>query len=221
MACSRCGMPSETGFSICGSCLELMKARAREGQRGRCDRCGRPLISALQRCVACREKDGPFWLDRLLPLFPYSPFSQEILTRWKIGGERGLAEPFAELMYLALDAVKGGSFTVIPVPPRPNKLREKGWDQMEDLVRILSRKHRISVARPLYRTVGIQQKKLGHEARLRNLQGAIGCRSDPELNETVVIVDDLVATGSTLSFCAEALKRAGVGKVWGMALFYD
>ena len=57
----------------------------------------------------------------------------------------------------------------------------------------------------------------GPEERRRNIEGAF--ESPSQLNAvTVVLIDDVVTTGSTMSACAAALKDAGAGSVWGVAL---
>lgn len=134
---------------------------------------------------------------------------------------RGLSAPFSSCLALALKAVAHEDFMIVPVPPRPGKVREKGWDQMEEIANLLDRVHGFRVERPLSRSVSVQQKKLGHDARLKNLKGAIRCKAHGTFPGVAWIIDDLVATGSTMDACAEALKGEGVGKVYGMALFYD
>jgi len=160
-------------------------------------------------------------LDGIIALYPYTSANQALLTEWKISGNRGLSEPFATSFALALRRFVGCDLTVIPVPPRPGKIREKGWDQMEEIAGILAKKHAVNVIRPLTRNARIQQKKLGHEERLRNLKGAIRCDGANSFPPVLYVIDDLVATGSTLESCAEALKGAGARKVYGLALFYD
>ena len=50
--------------------------------RGRCEKCGRPLVSAFARCLECREKPILTHIDRVIPLFAYSPAVQSLLTAW-------------------------------------------------------------------------------------------------------------------------------------------
>jgi predicted amidophosphoribosyltransferase len=135
---------------------------------------------------------------------------------------RGLSWPFAQCLaqvILADPSIIG--VPIVPVPPRSGKMREKGWDQIEDLVKILSRIYNIPVIRCLTRTGGLQQKKLGRVERLRNIRGNISVIPGITIPERAIILDDLVTTGSTLDSCAEALKNAGCGKVYGLALFFD
>ncbi len=221
--CILCGNASRTALPLCVSCFEAkFLAEARNPRLTRCLHCGKPLISAVGRCVTCRdEADDSSPLDGIHSLFPYSPACQDLLTRWKIEGLRGLGVPLTELVAIALARLAEGEFGIVPVPPRPGKIRERGWDQMEDIARGLERRHGFYVLRPLTRCAGIQQKKLGRLGRLENLKGAIRCAATGPYPDTIFVIDDLVATGSTLAACAEALKAQGVGKVYGFTLFYD
>jgi predicted amidophosphoribosyltransferase len=112
---------------------------------------------------------------------------------------------------------------IVPVPPRPGKIRSGGWDQVEYLARLLERNSAsgkgLSVDRCLKRLPSISQKELGRENRRSNLRGRIiPVRQVPH---TAVILDDVMTTGSTLDACAAALKEAGAQIVYGLCLFYD
>ena len=135
---------------------------------------------------------------------------------------RGLSWTFAQCLahVLMFDPDIRG-VPIVPVPPRPGKLSEKGWDQIEDLVKILAHVYKLPVLKCLSRTGGQQQKKLGRIARLQNIRGNITVRAGISIPERVIILDDLMTTGSTLDSCAEVLKIAGCGKVYGLTLFFD
>jgi predicted amidophosphoribosyltransferase len=108
---------------------------------------------------------------------------------------------------------------LIPVPPRPGKLKKTGWDQIEYLAKKLEKKTTIPVLRCLSRSVSRSQKELNREQRSVNLRGKIQCstRVDP----TVAIFDDVITTGATLNACAEVLRASGAQRIYGIVLFYD
>lgn len=226
--CLVCGNAARSGVPLCGTCLEtvlLPDARAlglESRLAGRCSRCGRPLISASEFCYTCRSTALLSSIDRIIPLFPYTVTGQEMLVSWKLHGMRGFSPLFARIIAecrAAVSELKG--LPVIPVPPRPGKRAEKGWDQIEELSMILSRQHNVPVLKCLTRTSGVQQKKLGRLARFSNIRGAIVPVPGISVPRAVIVLDDLVTTGSTLDACADALKCAGCEKVYGLTLFYD
>lgn len=225
IACTCCdSQVVHSGAPLCTLCLEkfyLSKARQVNFtilNSGRCIKCGRPLISEHELCTTCRNTPFLNAIDRIIPLFPYTSLGQELLTSWKIKGCRGLSRIFS-LCYAT--ALEKSDFMIIPVPPRPGKIREKGWDQMEEIACFLETDFQIKVNRILKRQHSFQQKKLGRLERKLNLKGKISVLPDVIIPKTAILIDDLMTTGSTLDACAEALKCAGTLKVYGLTLFHD
>jgi ComF family protein len=112
-----------------------------------------------------------------------------------------------------------GDFSWVPVPPRPGKIKDSGWDQVDYLARKLKQNHGARIEACLERLPSQTQKKLDRQGRLVNLLGRIRCRKPPP--ERVLLFDDVVTTGSTLNICAKALKDSGAKEVFALALFYD
>jgi predicted amidophosphoribosyltransferase len=107
---------------------------------------------------------------------------------------------------------------LVPVPPRPGKLRKTGWDQVEYLARLRKREG-LPVYPCLKRLPSLSQKELNRKDRLRNLRDRfVLTRPAPPL---AVLFDDVITTGATLEACAGALKNGGTEKVYGVCLFYD
>jgi len=167
-------------------------------------------------------------MDRVHVLFPYMGKYRKLLSAYKFGKSLALGNFFAEKMLglLACDAFP--RITVVPVPPRPGRIRKTGWDQVEYLARLLEREagktgegplKGFPVSRCLRRLPSESQKELGRESRRTNLRGRIvPARRTPE---TALVIDDVMTTGSTLNACAAALKEGGTKTVLGLCLFYD
>ena len=232
--CTVCGKvligTSESLYGLCESCMdEIDRMIGNRRSRSCCDYCGKPLISEADRCLSCRNGEG--WMyDRAAVLFPYMGKYRKLLTSYKFKKNIALGNYFAskiidEMKYLIISneicSVQGAS--IVPVPPRPGKIRENGWDQVEYLARLLERADKksdgLTVNRCLRRLPSQSQKELGLENRLTNLKGRIvPVRSVPKV---AVVLDDVMTTGSTLNACASALKKAGTETVYGLCLFYD
>ena len=110
---------------------------------------------------------------------------------------------------------------IVPVPPRPNKIAEKGWDQIEDLVWILEKKYKLKICRLLERTTKIQQKKLGKEDRLSESKHSYVAKTvkNRKIPKEIVLLDDVITTGSTINSCKEVLLSLGVEKIHCVSLF--
>jgi ComF family protein len=161
-------------------------------------------------------------MDLRTVIFPYTGIYQEVLRSYKFGRHPGLGNFLAEKIQEGLtlfSAPISREAVLVPVPPRPGKLKKTGWDQIEYLAKLLSR---YGSAPPVYRCLerlpSQSQKELDKKSRKTNLLGRIRCvRKVPQ---EAIIFDDVTTTGSTLEACASALKEGGAEKVYGLCLFY-
>lgn len=233
--CLLCGNVSEAGLPLCNRCIQTeyepyISPVDSEGSRAveaRCIHCGKILISEHEYCTHCRPADGEqadkpkSACDRIFTLFPYIGLGQKLLPVWKNNNIRTFSTIFAPLIHSFFTQYPGlMNIPLVPVPPRPKKLREKGWDQIEDLVKDLSVYPQLTIYRCLRRQDGIPQKKLSKTDRAVNLQGKIKL-AVKTVPDTLILLDDVMTTGATLEACARILKTAGCKKVYGLCLFFD
>lgn len=171
--------------------------------------------------MECRERDGESSLDALYPLHSYRQWKKELAFAWKSEGQRRLSPLFARLLYKALRELGLEKTPLVPVSPRPGKIKEKGWDQVDELANILKKEAGIEVRKDiLIRASQEQQKKLGRDERLGAGGAVYQLRDGIEgVPKEAVLLDDIVTTGATMEKCAWLLKSAGVQKVYGLALF--
>jgi len=223
--CSICGQPctslDEAWYGLCNDCRgiieqELAEMRALES----CEYCGKPLISEQGRCLCCRRTEA-FAFDRVIVLFPYAGKYRKLLSSYKFDKHISLGNFFVEIIRKTLEEkgipVETG---IVPVPPRPGKIRNIGWDQVEYLARLLEKKGRVfPVIRCLKRLRSKSQKELSRKNRQTNMKGRIITKKQPP--KTALIIDDVITTGSTLDACASALKENGSQTVYCLCLFYD
>ena len=109
---------------------------------------------------------------------------------------------------------------VVPVPLHKRRLRSRGYNQSALLAEELSRLSGLPMTeRVLVRTRDTppQVSLSGREERVKNVEGSFSCVGGVE-GRKILLVDDVVTTGSTLSACASALRASGVDSVWGVAL---
>ena len=140
----------------------------------------------------------------------------------KYDGERRLASALGELMARRWQAVAIGGNVLVPVPVHAARRRERGFDQAELLARVVGEALNLPVVpavRRASRTVA--QHGLGRSARAGNVGRAFAAaeRHLPAVRgRWVVLIDDVVTTGATLSACAAVLHEAGVTTVSGLTL---
>lgn len=198
-------------------------AHLRCWERWLCGRCS--LLVAMS--ARPREKAvelGPHGSLIASYALDYSPSVSSLVWEMKYGGKPGLAEFLARFLWLGagdLFCLAVRSRVLVPVPVHPRKRRERGYNQAEVLCRHVSSLSGIPVARRALakRRDTPSQAGLRREERLGNVAGsfeisdlaAVGGRS-------VILIDDVVTTGSTLRECAIALVKGGVKDIRACAV---
>jgi ComF family protein len=219
-ACALCGCllvrSDEIHYGLCESCFEA----ATTDSGPRCNLCGKPLISEQGSCLSCRE-DADHYYDRLWVLYPYYGKYRTLLAAYKFGKNLALGNFFSLVISQLIEnepVLK--DVIIVPVPPRPGKIKATGWDQVDYLVKKMGKNaaRNITVRCCLKRGKAEAQKGLSRLERMVNLKGRIILRKTAP--KTALVIDDVITTGSTLEACSNALKRGGTEKVYGICLFY-
>jgi len=208
--------PDETRLGLCRNCFASINQKVTDGK---CAVCGKPLISETDTCMSCRNTRRSY--DRLWSIFPYTGKYRKILASYKFEKKLPLADFFAEKI---AEVVKNEPLlenaVIVPVPPRPGKVKETGWDQVEYLVKKLKKLlPDMPVSRCLRRGKSKVQKQLNRFERLSNLKGRIVKKTDAP--NIALVIDDVITTGSTMETCSSVLKENGAQKVYGLCVFYD
>lgn len=141
-----------------------------------------------------------------------------LIHRLKYSGERWLARTVADLMPdpSEFDGRRRRYDLMCPVPLHPTRLRERGFNQSAELAGLLEPRLGVpSMSDLLVKTAATPvQAKLGGGARRRNLRNCFTVtRPSVVRNRNVILVDDLVTTGSTATACLDALRSAGAASV--------
>ncbi len=152
-------------------------------------------------------------VKKLLNQFKYQPWVRE------------LAKPLTSLIItylLNLNKVKDfQDFIIVPVPLRKNKLKKRGFNQSAEIARELSKSLKIPVQDNLLIKIKKTpaQVELKKEERERNLKDAFFCPK-PELvrDKKILLIDDVITTGSTMREASTTLRSAGAGQVQCLAL---
>jgi ComF family protein len=207
----------EIQYSLCEQCGDSLKINSGV----KCNICGKPLISEREMCLSCRNGEEHSY-DRLWTLFPYTGKFRSLLSAYKFQKRLSLANFFAEKV---IEIIKTEPLLkeayIVPVPPRPGKIKESGWDQVDYLIKMIKKleKENVRVNLCLKRGKSMVQKRLNRKERAENLKGRIYLNK--AVQKTVLIIDDVITTGSTMEICANTLKEGGAEKVYGLCLFYD
>ena len=198
----------------------------------RCPFCRRLLFdSDALLCRDCRRRwveQNPAGFRReiahtkcvLAPL-AYEGQIRESLHRYKFGGVTAYARTYAEILGKCIDENQISCDIITWVPLSRKRLRRRGYDQArliaEELARVLQ-----TECRPLLRkTVHTKpQSRTGDAAKRKaNAAGVYCCPyAEAVRGKRILLVDDIVTTGATLSECARVLKAAGAAEIVGAAV---
>jgi ComF family protein len=232
--CSLCQgeLTSDARGRICRTCWTSLQPY----NGALCICCGLPfpspraLDAAEPRCGECLSNDRSFDGARSFGL--YTGTLRQAVLRVKFAGDERLGGHLGELLAATWDSLprvcEFDAPLIVPVPLHPSRRRERGFNQSEllaaGLARVLASRNTGSVpelAKSCLRRkrATTPQTGLSVSARRENLRGAFDVAKPEEISgHVVVLVDDVMTTGATLSACARALKRAGAAKVMGLTL---
>jgi ComF family protein len=124
------------------------------------------------------------------------------------------------------DAIENGVDALCPVPLHPRRLRQRGFNQALELLRVAEKLSRRPAARALVVSDGLRRIRdtpaLGWESpasRRRIVAGAFAMpRPEWAQGRRILLVDDVMTTGATLAECARVLLKAGATEVHVVAL---
>jgi ComF family protein len=153
----------------------------------------------------------PAGLDGLTAVFAYEGVARELIARVKYRNARAAVAWLADAM--AARAATSGVDVVTWAPTTPERRRARGFDHAELLARAVSRRLRVPTRALLARRPGPPQTGAGRDARGAGPRFAV---ARPVGGLRVLVVDDVVTTGATLTAAASALRRAGAHAVTGL-----
>lgn len=213
--CAGCG--EYAGRPMCPECTASMP-RIRGPV---CSLCGKPTLYEVDGCLECRGRVKG--IDATVALAVYEEPLRSAIHKLKYGNGRRLAPPLGAMAAVRLaPQLKRGDPVLTYVPMHRRKKRARGYDHAQLLAEGVARALGLSVATLLERTrLTMAQSSLTHEDRRINVKGAFRVTWQGPFDKEVVLVDDVMTTGYTLSECAGVLKRAGAGRVTACILARD
>jgi ComF family protein len=205
----RCVGCQRRGVTLCDAC----RAQLPYLPRGVCFRCA-SRRRAHAACRGCRRL-SPL-LSRVQAPFAYVGAARNAVLNLKFRSGRYLAPLMGELLRDRLEHQRMDFDLVVPVPLSPKRLRERGFNQAALLAAHVASENLVGDV--LSRRERPAQHRLNAPRRLANLAGAFSCPEPAQVvGKRVLLVDDVVSTGATLSACADTLADAGASHVSALA----
>ncbi|MDI6726232.1 MAG: ComF family protein [Smithellaceae bacterium] len=200
---------------LCPSCLDLV----RRISSPLCSTCGTPFATEAGEdhlCGECAIAPPPFQLAR-----SWARYETHVMTaihQFKYQGKtfwgKILGQVMAEATYPGLNLADYS--LVLPVPLHRRRLRERGFNQSLLLARVIASFHRLRLDFTSLRRIihTPEQTKLGREEREKNVRRAFAVQDPRQIKgESIILVDDVFTTGSTVRECSRTLLGSQAERV--------
>lgn len=207
--CPACGTITSEAGSFCAGCWSKIEWLGDAG----CQSCGLPLEATdIETCAVCLAR--PPLIERTRASVGYCDLSRILPLRLKYSRKVALARTMARFMRPLVDP--SGEPVLVPVPLHRNRLWSRGFNQAAliagELARSCGLEHSPVVLRRKKRTSAL--KGMSPLQRRREVAGAFEIVGKEAVSgRKIVLVDDVLTTGSTANACAKALLRAGARHV--------
>jgi ComF family protein len=211
--CPFCGtrVPG-VGCLICDGCMQDLPPNDPA-----CRSCAMPIGAATEAvCAGCQLRPPPF--TRSVVPFAYAYPLDAAIRAMKFRRRLYYLPAFAALLTEAAAALPGDVDAVLPVPLHRLRLATRGFNQAFELARPVAAALNLPLLHCIHRRRHTPyQSGLAPRERRRNLAGAFRLQGDVDADH-VVIVDDVVTTGTTCAQLAVLLRQSGVRRVSVLAL---
>jgi len=218
-------LPGMTRVPVCNDCwLRVEPVPA----RGQCSLCGLPVEGDLAglpgfRCGDCVQHPPSFDLARSYGV--YAGALRDLVHLLKYQGMTPLAGRLGPLMVEAArrsDCAEAyaACSAVVALPLDAGRRRQRGYNQAELLAREVARGLRLPLWPDACRRIRATAPQAGltRPQRRANVQGAFSAEPRRVADSAVLLVDDVMTTGATLSACARALFQAGASRILALTL---
>ena len=209
-SCCGCGIK---GAVICPSCRKSLTLL----EEPVCQICGKPF-DPLDGCKTCRSQEMRFTSARAA--FLYQGIVREAIHQLKYSGNLEISQVFANYLLSVYLKQNWEPDFVIAVPLSKEKMNERGFNQSEWIAKPLAK----AIRKPYLK--GALRKKqdtdsqvgLGRTERIENLRGAFQAEPILVRGKNILIIDDVMTTGSTFNECAGTLKASGAKDVFCLSV---
>lgn len=164
------------------------------------------------------------YLDKIIVVSKYQGVVKKLIHEFKYKGVIDIGKVIGKIFFRCANIPRADF--LVPIPIHNQKRKQRGFNQSEEIAQELSKHLKIPVANFLEKTINTksQMSIRNKSEREKNLIGSfeINPMAEKYLSEnqnlSLILVDDVITTGSTLNECAKILKQSGIKKVNGLVL---
>lgn len=207
ITCCFCGQELNEKGLICQKCFEKLPFIKKP-----CKKCGSETYSG-DYCIRC--KNASFYFDGAISVCDYDSFVKNIIYKYK-NGDKYLFEPISFFMKEKLQQ-SGINIDLLACVPLTKKVyKKRGYNQSALIMEYLSKQLNLPCHTAFVKTKeSVFQKDITAEQRKKNVKGLfLLTGKDNVKGKDILIIDDVITTGSTLNECARVFKKGGAKSVW-------
>ena len=198
---------------VCSNCFTKIRLLTKK----KCRKCSHEIgnFSTTDICNSCHSKR--FYFKNCVALIEYNDIARTIFHEIKFKKRRNLLMIFDKVMQSKIDAIThiAQDSTIIPVPMRLGHKRKRTFNQAEIIAKKIAKITKQNFMELLIKNKSTkQQSLLTQKDRLKNLCGSFAVKKNKNIKgKRILIIDDVITTGSTLNECAKELMNAGAREV--------
>lgn len=207
--CNLCDDENFNGDYFCDDCKKIIPYI----KENKCEHCGRLTAYSLPFCDSCIEKNVSF--DKARSLFSYESPIDRLIWQFKYNEKLYFADIFSDMFVEKYLTNFSDTDFITFVPSTDKSLKERGYNQSFILADRLSQKLKVGVVKTAIKTKETpRQATLNYTERLKNLEGAFNLEKVDFKDKNVLLVDDVLTTGTTADLLAKLYKKKGANKVY-------
>ena len=205
-----------------------------------CEECFKKISNNGWVSLNCQKEFG---LDRIISAAGYvDPLTRDLIKALKYGFARELAKPLSRLIIKHLESISfistiparhspeakpmaGGSINstlIIPVPLHSRRLHERGFNQAELIAQEIADYFQLPIKTDILKRIRPTQRQTDlkdNKERKNNIKDAFEINDfEPIKGKVVLLIDDVITSGATLSEAAKILKQSGAKEVWAITV---
>ena len=176
-------------------------------------------------CLECKKENH---LDRVISATNYgNPLIRELIKAFKYHFVKELTEPLSKLLIKVIENnwsldIGAWNSLIVPVPLYKAKLRSRGFNQAELLAKEISNYFNLPTETDIIKRKfpGMPQANIKDtEKRKENIKEAFEILEPGKIRDkTIILIDDVITTGATLTEIAKILKQNGAKEVWAITV---
>jgi competence protein ComFC len=209
----KCVCCHKWGSFVCSNCYQKITFKKTQD----CPGCN-AITDKGRYCTRCRSKHALLGVTTLG--YYKDPILKALIQELKYKGIYAISEDMAHWLALLIKKEKLCFDLIAYVPMTQKRKGRRGYNQSEEVAKHLSKEAGIPLFKGLKKVRETKtQVGLSKKDRLKNLQDAFVVKKNSALlGKRIILIDDVITTGTTLNECARTLEAAGAKRVWGLTI---